>query len=147
VQGLLNKLHTSTKLPNVNLEVKRRKQDEKRKMLEELIHLKQLLREKIQETGVDIEQFFNKCDADKNGVFSYTEFEQAFVVLDIQVPRADLRRFIAMADANKDGRVDYKEFLYVLNSADQELNESEIDRAGIDHSQVDFDASFEHFDK
>jgi len=129
VQGLLNKLHTSTKLPNVNLEVKRRKQDEKRKMLEELIHLKQLLREKIQETGVDIEQFFNKCDADKNGVFSYTEFEQAFVVLDIQVPRADLRRFIAMADANKDGRVDYKEFLYVLNSADQELNESEIDRA------------------
>ena len=105
MQGLLNKLHTSTKLPNVNLEVKRRKQDEKRKMLEELIHLKQLLREKIQETGVDIEQFFNKCDADKNGVFSYTEFEQAFVVLDIQVPRADLRRFIAMADANKDGKI------------------------------------------
>ena len=66
--------------------------------------------------------------------------------MDIEVSKSDLRRFIALSDANKDGRVDFKEFYNVLNSADQDLNESEIERADIANSDVDFDASFEQFD-
>lgn len=71
----------------------------------------------------------------------------AFAVLQIEVSKSDIRRFIQLSDSNKDGRVDYKEFYNVLNSPDEDLNESDLDRAGVIHTDVDFDASFEEFDK
>ena len=128
------------------MEAKQRRQAEKKRQIQELINLKQLLREKIQKRGINLEQFFKSCDSNKDGVFSHDEFEQAFVVLEIGVAKSDIRRFIALADANKDGRVDFKEFNSVLNSPDVDLNESEIERAGIINTDVDFDASFEQFE-
>ena len=71
----------------------------------------------------------------------------AFVAMDIEVTKADLRRFIALSDSNRDGRIDFNEFYSVLNSPDEDLNESELNRAGvIAEAEVDFEASFEKFD-
>ena len=40
VSGLLNKLHTCTKLPNVNMEVRKERQLERKRQISELINLK-----------------------------------------------------------------------------------------------------------
>jgi hypothetical protein len=46
-----------------------------------------------------------------------------------------------MTDSNKDGRVDFNEFTSVLNEPD--VDEDDMERAGLATTEVDLDASFE----
>lgn len=142
--GLLSKLHTSTKMPT-HTHVKREKAQLKQDRIDELNRLRNILREKIAEKGIDIEGFFKMFDKNGDGVFHPREFELAFVALDIEVAKADLRRFIHLTDTNNDGRIDFKEFHTVLH-AQNEFNQSDIDKAGGD-IEADLDASFEAFEK
>lgn len=138
-------MHTSSKIPLATTITKKKEFEEKKKQeIKELRKLKQIVREKIAQRGIDIKELFEKFDSNGDGNFSLMEFECAFNALGIEVAKADLRRFIKITDANRDGRVDFKEFYDVLHSED--LDESEIERAGLGESQVDFDASFEDFD-
>ena len=101
---LENKLHNQQKLNSVK-------------------ELRNSLKAKLQDQGIDIKEMFNRFDKNGDGVFSYLEFECAFTVLDINFAKDDLRKLINMTDANKDGRIDMNEFhamLYADDLADEE---------------------------
>lgn len=115
ILGLLAKVHSSTTLPT-NTTKKQKRQEEIKQRKEEYLRIKQELRERIAERGIDIETFFKLFDKNGDGVFSQLEFECAFVALEIGVRRDDLRRFMALTDSNKDGKVDFKEFSAALNT-------------------------------
>ncbi|TNV86076.1 hypothetical protein FGO68_gene9698 [Halteria grandinella] len=143
VKGLLLKLHSSTKLPTDTL-AKQERQKLKQLKLNELKRLKKELNDKIAKRGLNIETFFQKFDRNGDGVFSHLEFECAFTALGIDVAKEDLRRFIDMTDANKDGRVDFNEFYSVLN--EPEIDEDDMERAGIVTTEAELDASFEQME-
>eukprot|EP00347_Sterkiella_histriomuscorum_P016183 403354171 len=137
ILGLLNKLHSSTKVPR-GLDAKREKLKERKEQTEEVNRLRRQLNQSIQERGLDIAKMFQMFDKNGDGVFSPLEFECAFLALDIDVTKADLRRFISLTDTNKDGKVDFNEFYNMLNK--QETKEEDT---GMNNSDVDFNTSFE----
>ena len=63
---------------------------------------------------MDVKLMFEALDQNKDGVFSYSEFECALTVLGVPVEREDLKKFIMFTDTNKDGRIDYREFFTML---------------------------------
>ncbi|CDW79967.1 ankyrin repeat [Stylonychia lemnae] len=141
ITGLLNKLHTSTKVIK-NLQARREKEEDRLRQIEEINRLRRLLNDKIQERGLDLARVFKMFDKNGDEVFSPMEFELAFVALDIDISKADLRRFISLTDTNKDGRVDFKEFYAMLN---KESQVNDLDNIGKE-SEVDFDASIEEIE-
>ena len=98
--------------------------------------LRRIMRETIEERGLDLQTIFKMFDKNGDGVFQPMEFECAFTALEIPIAKADLRKFIQLTDTNKDGRVDFNEFYDVLyKEPDMERIEGE--------SEIDFEASFE----
>jgi len=135
--GLLAKVHSSTTLPTHTTK-KQKRQEEITRRKEEYLRIKQELRERIAERGIDIEGFFKLFDKNGDGVFSQLEFECAFVALEIGVRRDDLRRFMALTDSNKDGKIDFKEFSAALNCQEMFNDDDYIE-------EMDLEASIENF--
>ena len=61
VKGLLNKVHTNTKLPG-NTAVRKAKEEEKKRRIDELQHLKTVIKDEIAKRGLDLKTFFKKFD-------------------------------------------------------------------------------------
>ena len=114
MMGLLNRIHTSTKVVR-NMDARKEKEELRIRNKEEIQRLRTELRAKIEERGLDLAKVFKMFDKNGDGVFNHMEFECAFVALDIQITKADLRRFISLTDTNKDGRVDFNEFYTMLS--------------------------------
>ena len=55
--GLLNRIHTSTKVVR-NLDAKKNIEAEKQRNIEEIKRIRQQLKEKIEERGLDLKQMF-----------------------------------------------------------------------------------------
>lgn len=111
--GLLQKIHTSTKVIR-NGDILQERENLKKQRIEEVERLRYGLKTKLQEQDIDIAEMFKRFDKNGDGVFSVLEFECAFTVLEIGFAKADLRRLISLTDTNKDGRIDSKEFHAML---------------------------------
>ena len=80
--------------------------------------LRDALKARLQEQGINIKESFSRFDTNGDGVFSHMEFEMIFTVLDIAFTKDELRKLIDLTDTNKDGKIDMNEFHNMLYSDD-----------------------------
>jgi len=99
IEGLLNKLHTSTKVIK-NAEVKLEKAERKNKADSEVQKLKDTLKMRLAEKKIDLGKAFKMFDKNNDGFFSAMEFECAFTVLDVDFKKSDLRKLMDVTDTN-----------------------------------------------
>ena len=117
VTKLLKKQTQSTKVAYNKERIEEKKQMQANKE-NHIKALRDALKSKLQEQGINITETFSRFDRNGDGVFSHMEFEMIFTVLDISFTKEELRKLISLTDTNRDGKIDVAEFHKMLYSDD-----------------------------